>query len=168
MVTKIDGTTGVDRHQDGSVLQADLASGIAGNGPLLLAAGPVTNMSSGVSVKFSEMAPSVDLGSGWDATNLRYSPKVAGWYLVAAEARFFAATNLVYGAIQVFKNGAFAMSGGSSGYATYYASAQCVGLVYLNGSTDYLELLGELSGTGGTLTREVRRFHVVLLRAANV
>lgn len=88
MVTKIDGTTGVDRHQDGSVLQADLASGIAGNGPLLLAAGPVTNMSSGVFVKFSEMAPSVDLGSGWDATNLRYSPKVAGWYLVAAEAQF--------------------------------------------------------------------------------
>lgn len=33
MPTQISGTTGVDKHQDGSVTQADLAANVAGNGP---------------------------------------------------------------------------------------------------------------------------------------
>jgi hypothetical protein len=87
-----------------------------------------------------------DVGSYYDsATNYRYTPGVAGKYRVTAT---FSGGGTTTGfGISIYKNGATFLSSGTYGTAGNNF-VQLTGTVNMNGSTDYLEIFGFISGTG--------------------
>ena len=120
-------------------------------GPAVSAYRTTSNQSitSGVWTKAQLNAESFDLGGCFDsATNYRWTPDVPGYYQVSFQANISGAT-LTYGEAALYKNGA-AVAFGTFGAA---ASASFVStgakLVYMNGTTDYLELY--LIGSGTTV-----------------
>ena len=81
-----------------------------------------------------------DTTSDYDnATNYRYTPSVAGYYQVNAGGYIINTTGFTGTAI--YKNGSFAKRG-SSDAPSSANSVQSINsaLIYLNGSTDYLEV----------------------------
>lgn len=71
----------------------------------------------------------------YDAANSRFQPTRAGWYWIEANVLLSVATGYCEGAL--YKNGA-AIKTGTAGNSSQ--AAQIAGAVYLNGSTDYLEV----------------------------
>lgn len=96
-----------------------------------------------------------DVGSTYDnATNYRFTPTVAGTYLVAGH---FYSTNPVSNnlyAIAVYKNGALAVLGSIRQITATrsYEEFIAFGMVQLNGTTDYVELYGYNGHASATLT----------------
>lgn len=97
-----------------------------------------------------------DTASAFDSTtNYRFTPQVAGYYEVNAQLELVGTVTTVQAIVSVYKNG-IAVSWGvntnpsaslaSNGYTNLSYST----LVYLNGSTDYIELYGYYFG--GTVT----------------
>jgi hypothetical protein len=98
-----------------------------------------------------------DTNTNYDTTNYRFTPTVAGYYQVSGGFNWQNVMN-GYGNLYLYKNGssyttlAFgAANGATNQYLGHYGST----LVYLNGSTDYIELYGyQVTGssqnTGGT------------------
>ena len=87
-----------------------------------------------------------DTNSNYDnATNYRFTPTVAGYYQV--NARIHQAGNVITNCdISIYKNGSQFKSGGfitlvSSTNTSDFGSSLSA-LIYLNGSTDYIELYG--------------------------
>ena len=85
----------------------------------------------------------------------KFQPTVAGWYQVNASAGFTSSSALVWGGIEIRKNGVVvsrSIIGPYSGTAVIAADSAAV---YLNGSTDYIEFFYNVSGTGSlTLTSD--------------
>jgi hypothetical protein len=92
-----------------------------------------------------------DTASAYDnATNYRFTPQVAGYYQVSGSLNITSGTNNQEVLVTVYKNGSAAKWGS---YITRLASNFDLGttvsaLIYLNGSTDYVELYGYVTGTG--------------------
>lgn len=108
------------------------------------------SLSSGVATKVTLSAENFDLNSTFDsATNYRFTPTIAGYYQMswAVLGGGNAATIAVcYGAL--YKNGALYKSGsyyGGAGINNFNSTGSV--LVYMNGSTDYLELFGWVTAT---------------------
>jgi hypothetical protein len=86
-------------------------------------------------------------------TNYRFTPNVAGYYQFSAVLAL-SGTSITNGQAQIYKNGTT-----SSEFIFYSPSASTLNqinatltnLIYMNGSTDYVELYGYISATG-TLT----------------
>lgn len=78
---------------------------------------------------------SFDTGSYWDATNKRFLPTVAGYYQVTVRVRRGSTGNLVAG---IGRNGTQMIGLGPDGGTSYNATGGTA-MVYLNGSTDYIE-----------------------------
>jgi diaminopimelate epimerase len=83
-------------------------------------------------------------GKDFDTANAvsssRFTPQVAGYYQINADMRFastFAATQIF---MSIYKNGSVWTRGAGTGSATIYAYATVNGIVYCNGSTDYIEI----------------------------
>jgi hypothetical protein len=117
---------------------------LAFNGPAFSAyANGSLAITGGVFTKIQINTKEFDTNSNYDnVTNYRFTPTVAGYYQVnggipgsASGAGYFFATIYKNGAR--FKDGAnFPISG------TYGPTSICSSLIYLNGSTDYVELYG--------------------------
>lgn len=132
------------------VSQAMLASGVAGNGPAfrvyLSGDQTVTNT---VNTKVQLDTEVFDTANCFDSTtNYRFTPNVAGYYQFNVTVGAGATSGLLYNYIQIYKNGAQdsiavypPYSGGSN-----YGSLSV--LIYMNGTTDYVELYAQLAGTG--------------------
>jgi hypothetical protein len=96
-----------------------------------------------------------------------FTPTVAGYYQVSAGIQFNGTTiTRVFAGI--YKNGSIAQYFFDINVATVYrASGSC--LIYMNGTTDYLEWYGQMNGTG-TLQFETSQygtyFQAVLVRGA--
>ena len=91
----------------------------------------------------------IDSLSGWSTSNHRYTPTVAGYYLVGGAIRVNLASVVSFTAISVSKNG-FDTSDGTSMLRTQFNhSADTIsnsshpiptGLIQMNGSSDYMEV----------------------------
>jgi hypothetical protein len=135
-----------------SIPQAALAANVAGNGPAFsaLISGSDQIVSSGVWTKAQLNAEDFDTANAFDSTtNYRFQPTVAGYYFMQGQV------SMVSGAftacqVSIYKNGSAAKSAYNYSGLNYLddwsTSVSC--LIYLNGSTDYLELYGfSVSGT---------------------
>jgi len=136
---------------DGSITQADLASGVAGTGPAFSAYSSANQFpSSGTYTKVIFGTEVFDTNNCFSSST--FTPNVAGYYQVSASISMAADTGMTAGFILFYKNGASTLANigshvtGLSTVGYYVMSAS--GLVYMNGSTDYLEVYGAILGTG--------------------
>ena len=160
----------------GAVTQAKLGTGVAGTGPAFSAylSGNQT-ISNNTNTKLALNTERFDTNSCYDTTNYRFTPNVAGYYQVNANVDFAGtAGRQYYFFTQPFKNGSgVANSAGLLSQAMGTGGDSCAGfstLVYMNGTTDYLELYVyqydyTASGTVQT-TAGYTSFSATLVRAA--
>jgi len=149
------------------------ASAIAGNGPAF-SAYIATNqtISSGVFTKMQCATEEFDTASCYDnVTNYRFTPNVAGYYQVNGEHDNNTGT-ITRTMISIYKNGSEIKRGNdigvSSGNLSNGAGATVSAIIYLNGTTDYIELYAYYLG-GGVLAGGLPSqsyFQAVLVRSA--
>jgi hypothetical protein len=134
----------------GGVSQAMLASGIASNGPAFMATdgGASQSCANNTNVKLTFTSEQFDTNSCYDAPNSRFTPNVAGYYVVFT---FFGgqtpSTQNQAWTTMVYKNGSLYGPGTSNNVVTMrnaidWGSLGVRGqqLVYCNGTTDYIEI----------------------------
>lgn len=78
----------------------------------------------------------------------RFTPTVAGYYQINCSLRC-QATNMTNSALSIRKNGALYINGTNNAFTTTSVSIthSVSSIVYLNGSTDYVEIYGAVVGT---------------------
>jgi hypothetical protein len=162
---------------DGSVTQAKLATGVAGNGPAFSAyMNGNQTVSGGVSTKLAFNAEDFDTANCYDSTtNYRFTPTVAGYYQVTVFANPYGNASPSRTIIYLYKNNAvlktlvdFNFTSSSYGYTNGFGGS-C--LVYMNGTTDQLEVWGNNNAVSGTIqwygnSSQWSHFAAVLVRSA--
>lgn len=78
----------------------------------------------------------------------RFTPSVPGFYQCNAGLQVTATGTITFVGVSIKKNGAQALVDVDGPYASLYGAASCAGLVYMNGTTDYLEAFQNISITG--------------------
>ena len=152
------------------ITQPELVSGVAGNGPAFSAtlSANQTGISSNTSTKLAFNTEQFDTANCYNTSTYRFTPNVAGYYQVNASANM-AGTNVSYMNCAIWKNGTIYIGGSDQSNGTGECNSFSVVLVYMNGTTDYLEAYG-LGITGsGTVTvyqSSSTRFTACLVRAA--
>lgn len=156
----------------GVISQAMMASGVAGNGPAFSAYLPTSQsgMGSGTYNKVQCSAEEFDTANCYDTTNYRFTPNVAGYYQVSAAVLVGGSVNTSTALSVIYKNGSIAKFGTimRSGTATSNFLVPTVAIIYMNGTTDYIELYGygEVSGTVSFSNgANVTYFQAALVRA---
>lgn len=114
-----------------------------------------------------------DTNSNFDTSNSRFTPTIAGYYQVTGTIRGLNTTTFTNFICSIYKNGNEILRNQiSATLSTSIATQiQCSGLIYLNGSTDYIELYGRLDGSGTSSFNYVgepttSRMSACLVRAA--
>ena len=114
-----------------------------------------------------------DTNSNFDTTNNRFTPTVAGYYQVNGCLRGSAVTTFTVITVYIYKNGSENIRTQMSATLTNSASTQINinNIVYMNGTTDYLELYGLINGTGTatfgfTSAAATSQFSACLVRGA--
>jgi len=121
-------------------------------------------LASATITKLSLQSKAFDPTSAFDnVTNYRFQPLLAGYYQVTGA--FFNAGTACEMVAYVYKNGAVSQRGADSGASAFGATVNA--LVFLNGSTDYIELYGFM-GTGQALLTgpSLTFFQAALVRGA--
>lgn len=110
--------------------------------------GSTQSITSSVNTKIQLNATEYDTETWFDSTtDYRYTPQIAGYYQFSSLI-YVSGTGLTNGTSRIYKNGAIAIDGHflSTTSATFlYLMA--TGMLYMNGSTDYVELFGYATGT---------------------
>jgi len=142
---------------------------VSGNMPAFSAYSATTQtLTSTTTTKIAFNTEEFDTASCFDSTtNYRFTPNVAGYYQFNSSAQF-AYTTTTRMRIELYKNGALYKRLTDSAFAMNSITGGSV--VYMNGSTDYVEIYATITGTG-TLTvnggtADVTWFNGVLVRAA--
>jgi hypothetical protein len=144
------GAVGTAQIANGAVVQVDLATGVAGTGPAFSAyqSSAQTGITTNAWTKVQFQTEEYDTASCFDnATNYRFTPTVAGYYQVNTTVQVVNNTGPLK--ISIYKNGSSFKQGGFSTSTTFYA-VSVSGLVYCNGTTDYLEVYVYSGGTANT------------------
>lgn len=148
----------------GTVSQAMLATGVAGNGPAFHAsAGGAQTVTSGTNTLVT-LVEDFDTNSNF-ASN-RFTPTVAGYYQINAVTWATAGTSMTYTGALIYKNGTQYSLGYGAAWSSTGASGSVSDIVYLNGSTDYVELYIRVSGTGTLTINSNTFFSGCLVRGA--
>jgi hypothetical protein len=150
MTVTISGTTGIDKVQDGTIVQADLAANVAGTGPAF-SIYLTTNISiSGVSPEKMVLSSNAFVPVGGGLSSSTFTPTVAGYYHFDAGC-YASGSSMVWSQVQIRKNGTIVKSGGAGSLDTSFSQANVGALVFLNGTTDYVEFWARVSGTSPIL-----------------
>jgi hypothetical protein len=130
--------TAVVTGSSATVSQGMLAAGVAGNGPAFSAyASGVTNTPNATFTKIVLASEEFDTASCFDTSLSRFTPNVAGYYFVCGGVSAGYATQIT----TIYKNGSEYKRGVQvSSAGAYLSGTTASALVYMNGSTDYVEL----------------------------
>jgi len=155
----------VTTADSGTITQGMIGSGVATTGPAFSAyigSGQAISPSTLTKIQFN--TERFDTNSAYDSTtNYRFTPLVAGYYQVNIG---ILSGNSIDTVLILYKSGS--EYGSSEGYApSFSARPRYATLVYMNGSTDYLEAYTYIGGSN-TLTAGIisSEFSAVLVRAA--
>lgn len=99
-----------------------------------------------------------DIEGCYDATNSKFTPNVAGYYMIKAVAQILNLASGSEAGLYVYKNNASWKRGPISGSVSSsgYMSVAADTIVYLNGSTDYIEIyITQSSGSTRTVLSAV-------------
>lgn len=156
--------------ENGGVAQVDLATGVVGTGPAFSAAATgTTTITSGVFTKMVFNSENWDTANCFDSTtNYRFTPNVAGYYLITGSLDAGISTNQTRALAVIYRNGSAYRAGVNLGTAQGNSFNGSVSAqVYLNGSTDYVELFAYvLASTAQYINGTGTWFDGVLVRAA--
>ena len=143
-----DGTGSLTIQQNGATL------GTYGKIPTFYAyrTGGNQSITTGVFTKAQLDTELFDTESCFDnVTNYRFTPNVAGYYYITGKVNLYAAGNTITAAqVAIYKNGSNYSTGNFISTPGTEAGCLVSDLVYLNGSTDYVELYGYVSATSPT------------------
>jgi hypothetical protein len=111
------------------------------SGPAFLAYGTaLTSCASGASVKVNLAAKDFDTASCFNTSTSRFTPNVAGYYLLTASMYFASAASGKNGELFFLKNAATSITNGLMSTYNGQGMILCASTIcYLNGSTDYVE-----------------------------
>ena len=125
---------------------------VSGNMPAFSAyASAGTTISNATFTKINYATENFDTNNNYSSS--RFTPTVAGYYQISASTRLGLITaSIVVWAI--YKNGVSAATGGSCGVVAGYVYPAISSLIYLNGSTDYVEVYC-YQNTGGSTTTDL-------------
>jgi hypothetical protein len=106
-----------------------------------------------------------DTNGNYDpTTNYRFTPTVAGYYFVTIQIAWV--STVVSPSNAIYKNGSIYSSRYDQGTLTNFYQSHSQ-LIYLNGSTDYIENYAQISsGSTGTYTGNNSNFQAFLARSA--
>jgi hypothetical protein len=128
------------------------ASTFGGTGPAFAAyASAAQTVTLATATKVAIDTELFDTASCFDTSTYRFTPNVAGYYQVNITLRGFVATTFTVLSGQIFKNGSvFNRLTNLNTTFSVGAASQLSGsdIIYLNGTTDYIEFYGILGGTG--------------------
>ena len=157
--------TVISTASTGVITQAMMATGVAGTGPAFSAYQTAAQtLAANTQTKLTINAEEYDTASCYDNANYRFTPNVAGYYIVTGG--FEIATTQATLTLAIYKNGALEKrvdykSGNSN-------AAQGSAIISLNGTTDYIELYALSTATnaisGGNVA--LTYFQAALVRAA--
>jgi hypothetical protein len=133
-----------------------------------LASGTVT-ISSATWTKMQLNNENWDTANAYDnATNYRFQPTIAGYYQVSVSVDAGASTSATQSLPAIYKNGSAWRYGGNvavSAGSTF--NSNCCSIVYLNGSTDYVEAYAYIAaGTPKYASSFGTWFDAALIRSA--
>jgi hypothetical protein len=158
---------------DGVITQADLSTGVAGTGPAF-SVSRITSMQFVTAATYTKVqfnSVNFDTDSDWNAANYRFIPSVAGYYQFNLTILTQIETNTDREIIgTIWKNGSEAALA-ITALPAYQVrgTAQVSSVIYMNGTTDYVEAYGYISG-GTTpyfvLSSSRTQFSGCLVRAA--
>jgi hypothetical protein len=146
------GSVGTTYLAAGSVTQTILGTNVVGTGPAFSAYMSANQtVTTGVTTKVILNTETFDTNNNFDSTtNYRFTPTVAGYYQFNGTLYGQATTNMAAIYVQISKNGTLYQYGVIQNItvATLPQGLTINSLIYLNGSTDYVELFGTIIGTG--------------------
>lgn len=161
-------TTGISQGglNDNIITQSELANtGVAGNGPAFSATRTAAQTPSGATWTKVQFSTEVyDTAGCYDpTTNYRFTPNVSGYYLITTTLQANASSST---AAAIYKNG--------TRYRESWASNPGIGatavissIIYLNGTTDYVESYIYQNNTSALYTQASSyEFSGALVRAA--
>lgn len=128
-----------------------------------------TSISSGVFTKIALTSEDWDTANCFDSTtNYRFTPNVAGYYQINGNINF--AGTVTRALVSIYKNGSQYSRQTDLNFSTSNIYLCVSDMVYMNGTTDYLELWGYVQGSGLTInspaTGEQPNMSAFLARAA--
>jgi hypothetical protein len=121
-----------------AVTQAKLAANVVGNGPLFRAY-QSSSQSFGANSPTKINLQTEDFDTNSNFSSSRFTATVEGYYSIFGAVEMSSFTDRIIAII--YKNGSAYSRGSQSGAGSGYVS-QVLDIVYLNGSTDYIELYG--------------------------
>lgn len=123
--------------------------------------------SGGVWTKVGFQTEEFDTNSNYDKdTNYRFQPTVAGYYQINA---MLSSGAHAYSVLAIYKNGSSFKLGpvNNTSAAYYYSVGPLMSVVYLNGSTDYVEIYVQFGTSTATATgQNATYFNGSMVRAA--
>lgn len=129
------------------------------------------SVSSTVFTKVTFQTIEFNVGNCFNASTSTFTPTVAGYYNITAAIGTETSTTLNRYIVNVYKNGSsygnwlqdssFNGANGNQGFVINGSD-----LIYLNGTTDYVEIYAYVSGTGLVLRNTHTRFSAFLARSA--
>jgi hypothetical protein len=118
-------------------------------GPLFAATNSGTSSTSATAAKVTNISVvSYNIGSCYDSAQSRFTPTVAGFYLISANAAISGGSTLSWAGIYIYKNGVvadFAPVNFPNTNSATGVNAMNSTFLYLNGTTDYIELYARSS-----------------------
>lgn len=145
MTTKVQGSSGIQFPDATQQVTAAKVRGLFSAKPAVVQqfAPNTTN-----DAKINLGTENVD-SEGWFSAS-RYTPQIAGWYQISGCIWYSGSVGIKSVHALLMKNGTQMITGQFLGWMTVGNSGQIVsfsGLVYLNGTTDYVELWGSANST---------------------
>jgi hypothetical protein len=95
-----------------------------------------------------------------------FTPTVAGYYKINGSVTATAGTALTNVTTAIYKNGSIYSQVYGAAYTSTAGASTISDIVYLNGSTDYIELYGRANGTGTLTINSATYFSGCLIRGA--
>jgi hypothetical protein len=130
-----------------------------------------TGFSSATATKLTFTTEEFDTNSNFASST--FTPTVAGYYQVTGAFSINSLSVLPTALVMFYKNGAgFKFGGNGTGSASNFVGTSASALIYMNGSTDYLEMYAyvDLNGVPGTYdiraAQTATYFQAVLVRSA--
>ena len=139
----INGDTGIDKVQSGAVEDGDLNLSVK---PMFSAYQSVAqSLTASTWTKLNFQSEEFDLTNAYDTTTMRFTPQKSGYYQVSCSMYVPGTPGFIQ--TGVYKNGSAYKYGTTTNTVSTLTTTTQSCIVYLNGTTDYIEIFGEINAS---------------------